>query len=342
MGKKIIGNTLIFVFMMGFIVGFNMIFGSENTLIGVTTITAVLMFLEKDFSLNPVRTGIKLICFNVLMGVVTFIASKNAILGIPLNFIFVFIIGYTLCYNLSTPSFVPFNLQYVFMLFATVTIDQLPKRLISLILGSILIMLIQIAFNKNKIYKQGNSIFSAICTNLIKKIELIEKGKPIKNLDDEIKDGIKKFRKFVYNKREEQFYFTDESKIKLAISLELEKINDAIDALAQEKNSINILNDENFKEDFLKAINLVKRCFDKGENINELDEIITNMFYKHNENTNISIFKIKVLNSLFFIKKSLYELKELDKKKYNFVSKLEEIPSNYRLKNIYKESFRSN
>ena len=66
------------------------------------------------------------------------------------------------------------------------------------------------------------------------------------------------------------------------------------------------------------------------------------MFYKHNENTNISIFKIKVLNSLFFIKKSLYELKELDKKKYNFVSKLEEIPSNYRLKNIYKESFRSN
>ena len=161
-------------------------------------------------------------------------------------------------------------------------------------------------------------------------------------MDDEIKDGIKKFRKFVYNKREEQFYFTDESKIKLAISLELEKINDAIDALAQEKNSINILNDENFKEDFLKAINLVKRCFDKGENINELDEIITNMFYKHNENTNISIFKIKVLNSLFFIKKSLYELKELDKKKYNFVSKLEEIPSNYRLKNIYKESFRSN
>lgn len=342
MGKKIIGNTLIFVFMMGFIVGFNMIFGSENTLIGVTTITAVLMFLEKDFSLNPVRTGIKLICFNVLMGVVTFIASKNAILGIPLNFIFVFIIGYTLCYNLSTPSFVPFNLQYVFMLFATVTIDQLPKRLISLIVGAILIMLSQIAFNKNKIYKQGNSIFSAICTNLIKKIELIEKGKPIKNLDDEIKDGIKKFRKFVYNKREEQFYFTDESKIKLSISLELEKINDAIDALAQEKNSINILNDENFKEDFLKAINLVKRCFDKGENINELDEIITNMFYKHNENTNISIFKIKVLNSLFFIKKSLYELKELDKKKYNFVSKLEEIPSNYRLKNIYKESFRSN
>ena len=49
MGKKIIANTLLFVFMMGFIIGFNIVFGTENTLIGVTTITAVLMFLEKDF-----------------------------------------------------------------------------------------------------------------------------------------------------------------------------------------------------------------------------------------------------------------------------------------------------
>ena len=38
MGKKIIANTLLFVFMMGFIIGFNIVFGTENTLIGVTTI----------------------------------------------------------------------------------------------------------------------------------------------------------------------------------------------------------------------------------------------------------------------------------------------------------------
>lgn len=342
MGKKIIANTLLFVFMMGFIIGFNIVFGTENTLIGVTTIAAVLMFLEKDFSLNPVSTGIKLICFNVLMGIVTFLASKNAILGIPLNFIFVFIIGYTLCYNLSTPSFVPFNLQYVFMLFAPVTINQLPKRLISLIVGAIIIILSQVVFNKNKIYKQGNSIFSAVCLNIVKKIELIEKNEPIKDLDNEIKGSINKFRKFVYNKRDEQFYFTDESKIKLTISLELEKINDAINELSEQKNPVSILNDKNFKEDFLAALNLVKRCFDKEENINELEKVFDDIFDKYNENKNISVFKLKILNSLFFIKQSLCELKELDKKKYNLVSKLEEIPPNYRLKNIYKESFRSN
>ena len=92
MGKKIIANTLLFVFMMGFIIGFNIVFGTENTLIGVTTITAVLMFLEKDFSLNPVSTGIKLICFNVLMGIVKNIKIvKNIIIFfILLTYLYIF------------------------------------------------------------------------------------------------------------------------------------------------------------------------------------------------------------------------------------------------------------
>ena len=41
-----------------------------------------------------------------------------------------------------------------------------------------------------------------------------------------------------------------------------------------------------------------------------LDISVKHMNEILNENTNISIFKIKFLNSLFFIKKSLYELKE--------------------------------
>lgn len=340
--KAIIGTTFLFVFMMAFIMGFNVVFGMENILIGVSTITAVLMFLGKDFSLNPVSTAVKLIIFNVLMGIITFLASKNAILGIPLNFIFVFIIGYTLCYNLNTPSFVPFNLQYVFLLFATVTLDQLPKRLLSLAVGAVIIVLSQVLFNKNKIYKQGNSVLSGVCSNIVKKVELLEKNESINELDNKIKEGINKFRKFVYNRREQQFYFTDESKIKLNISLELEKINSALNELAEQKDAVHILNEDNFKEDFLDAINAVKACLEKDEKIDKLDKLFTDIFGKDDKKGNASVFKIKSLNSLYFIRQSLDDLNKLDKKKYNIVRKLEEIPSNYKLSNIYKESFRSN
>lgn len=46
--KIIINNTITFVIVMFFVITFKSIFGEENTLIGVTTITATLMFLERD------------------------------------------------------------------------------------------------------------------------------------------------------------------------------------------------------------------------------------------------------------------------------------------------------
>lgn len=342
MGKKIVGNTVIFVVMVGLIVGFSTIFGRENTLIGVTTITAVMMFLQKDFSLNPLSTTVKLICFNVLMGIVTFLASSNVILGIPLNFIFLFIMGYTLSYNLSTPSFVPFNLQYVFMLCTPITTAQLPKRLIALVVGAIVIVLSQVVFNKNKIYKQGNKVLVGVCLNIVNKIGLLEEHKVVDGLEQEIEQGIQKFRRFVYNKREQEFYLTNESRIKLNISLELEKINSAVNELALQEDAVEILNNQGFKEDFLRGIDIVRLCLEKDENLNNLDELFGNLFDKYEVEENTSVFQIKILDSLLFIKQSLYELKALDKKDYNVIRKLENIPPNYQLKNIYKTSFRSN
>lgn len=342
MGKKIIGNTIIFVVMIGLIIGFSIIFGFENTLIGVTTFTAVLMFLQKDFSLSPLSTAIKLICFNILMGVITFLASQNVILGIPLNFIFLFIMGYTLSYNLSTPSFVPFNLQYVFMLCTPITIGQLPKRLIALIVGALIIVLSQVLFNKNKIYKQGNTVLVDICSNIANKIRLIEERQAIDELEQQIEQAIQKFRRFVYNKREQEFYLTNEGRIKLNISLELEKINDAINELALQQDAVHILNRQGFKEDFLKEIDIVRLCLQKDENLNKLDELFSNLFEKYKVEEHISVFQVKILNALLVIKQSLYELKALDKKDYNVVRKIEDIPYNYQLKNIYKASFRTN
>ncbi len=342
MGKKIISQTIIFVVMIGLIVGFSVIFGSENTLIGVTTITAVLMLLSKDFSLNPLSTALKLICFNVLMGIVTFIAAKNVWLGIPLNFIFLFVMGYTLSYNLSSPSFVPFNLQYVFTLSTPITIAQLPKRLIALAVGAILVVLAQVIFNKNKISKQGNTVLVGVCSGLIDKLALLEAGKPFEELEQKVQQGIGKFRRFVYNKREQDFYLTRESRIKLDLSLELEKINDAINELALQEDAVRILNDQGFKEDFISVIDIVKGCLEKEENLNQLDESFSTVFDKYNAERNTSVFQLKVLNSLSFIKQSLYELKELDKSKYNAISKHEPIPANYQLKNIYIKSFQSN
>ena len=95
--KAIITNTAMFIFVIVFVVIFKTIFGDDNTLIGVTTITAMLMFLSRDLTVSPLRNTLKLIGTNLLIGIGTEIIVMNVWLGIVLNFILVFIIAYSYC-----------------------------------------------------------------------------------------------------------------------------------------------------------------------------------------------------------------------------------------------------
>ena len=53
--QKVITNTVIFIVVMAFILAFKAVFGTENTLIGVSTITATLMLLGRDFTGQPLK-----------------------------------------------------------------------------------------------------------------------------------------------------------------------------------------------------------------------------------------------------------------------------------------------
>ena len=73
-----------------FILVFKAVFGTENTLIGVSTITATLMLLGRDFTGQPLKNTLMFLGINLLMGVGTAIADMNIWIAIPINFIVVF------------------------------------------------------------------------------------------------------------------------------------------------------------------------------------------------------------------------------------------------------------
>ena len=147
--NAIINNTVIFIFVVVFVLLFKLIFGSENTLIGVTTITATLMLLGRDFTGEPLKSTLKFIGVNLLMGIGSAIAYNNIWLAIPINFIVVFTFSYIFTYNLREPLYFAFGLQYLFLLSTPVTIDKLGIRFIALICGALIIMLAQILVNRN-------------------------------------------------------------------------------------------------------------------------------------------------------------------------------------------------
>ncbi|GKZ11120.1 hypothetical protein ANS017_25040 [Paraclostridium bifermentans] len=78
----IISKTLIFIVVVLLVSSFKAIFKAENSLVGVTTVVLMLVLLEMDLTLNPIKNLLSLISLNLALGLSAFLVSQNAFLGL--------------------------------------------------------------------------------------------------------------------------------------------------------------------------------------------------------------------------------------------------------------------
>lgn len=219
MKKKIIGNSILFVGILLFINVFNGMFGEVNSVVGVAVITASLALLQRDLTAAPVENFINLALINVFTGLCAYVANMNIWLGIPINFIALFVIGYLFSSNLKTPVVVSFGLQYLFMLFTPVQGRDFAMRIAGLVFGAFFIMLLQVIVNKNKLRKYFKNTLLEILTEFINRLESGEKTY------DSVNDKINVIKKIVYESRRKDFYMCDKGKKVTNVIYLLEKIN---------------------------------------------------------------------------------------------------------------------
>ena len=161
--KKLLSNTLLFVFIILFVKGFSMVFGQENTLVGVAAVIGLLVFLTENLMDRPFANGARLFMLSQFLGISAFLSSNYPYAGIGFNFLALFVTGYALSYKMDKVLIIPFGLQYLFMLYTPVSAQQLPMRLLALGCGIILIMLVQLLVNRNKPSHQP--LFAHVRTN---------------------------------------------------------------------------------------------------------------------------------------------------------------------------------
>ncbi len=322
--KAVIGNTILFIAIVGFIIGFNALFGVENTLIGVATITAMLMLLERDLTIHPISNTFKLISLNLVIGIGAFIADVNMWAGVPITFIIMFVISYSLSYNLRNPLYFPFSLQYLFILAFPVPLDLLPTRLASLIFGAIAIMLLQLLVNKKKLTKSGNKSIQEICSALRVKIDGILNGEPNEESDEQISKEISSLRKMIFDRRADEFYLTEEGKIRLNISAALERINVLLPS--DTKNDGN----EEILHDLSRSLVLIEECLDDKKKLKDLSRFFDEMVEKYNPQKNQSPMMLKIISNIDFLIGHIDDLHSLHKEAYNLVKKTKQIPEKFR------------
>lgn len=162
--KMILSKSILFIMIVAFIGLFKIIFGEENTLICVTVITLALMIIEKKPSEKFVVSFSKILFMNVFLGLCSFLAYKSLILGLILNTTVMFIVAYVCSYNLNEGLYIPFGLQYMFMLNTPVDDKKFIIRLAALIFGALFSVTLQYIINrKNDVsinkFKLENEVF---------------------------------------------------------------------------------------------------------------------------------------------------------------------------------------
>ncbi len=329
--KLILTRTLTYVGVIGFVIIFKTIFGDANTLIGVTTVMAALMLLERDLTTSISRNTLKLIAINIGMGFSSYLVVSNIYLGIFINFLTLFFISYQFSSDIRNSVYMPFSLQYLFLLSTPVSSGDFLTRIISLIFSAFVIMFAQIVVNRNKLSKSGNKLLSDVCNIILSKMKSNNNSTP-SDIDD-VNQIIDSFRTIIYDKREHNYYLTEEGRLKLNLSVSLENLNSMIhDAKIQDiDNDIFDSLDFLIKETMLILDDeLDYRCIDDiSSRIEEL--------FKVCDSKNISdLFNLQLLDSMLLLADTITSLKLLENNHSNIVKK-----SNKSIKFLSNKSFRS-
>lgn len=320
--KLIVSKTVTFIAIIVFIVVFKLTFGEKNTLIGVTTITATLMFLERDLSLSPIRNTIKLILINLLIGISSYLVISNMYLGGIVNFFTLFLISYNFCYNLRNPLYLPFTLQYLFLLANPVNNQELLIRIVALIFGAIVIMMAQILVNKNRLAKSGNKLLENVCDSIVNKFEYKEQYDLVDDGVEKVNQYINAFRTMVYDKREFNYYLTEEGRLKLNLSVALENIHSMV-----HDTNLDLIDNDILKtlELLIKEVKLLLN--NSKDNIDEHDvTLYMQKLFKICEDKDIDdLLNLQLLDSMLLLSDTINSLRLLDHKQYNIVNKSHEI-----------------
>lgn len=284
--------------------GVGVLFGVENIMIAFPIALTSTVIGRQNFYVKPFSRVSRILLLDLLIVLVAFISSLNVWIGIIINFFAIFLIIYIVSSPYDATFYKPFIMLYVFTQYASVSIYELPNRLLSVVFGALAIIIGTYIKRANAKNILGNSINSAF-NNIREQLEniLSDKfdNKLIENCSKIMMDLVYK----VYITRHKNYLTTNLGTIQFKLYLNIEYLNLNLKKLYKEYNSNKISKEQLL--DLLSLIDLIL-CYLKEEN-NFNNIIYKNEFIIEKYKNDSSSF-----NEILFIISSIIErIKDLEK-----------------------------
>ncbi|MPQ44122.1 FUSC family protein [Clostridium tarantellae] len=333
----IISKTIIFISSVILIFSFRRFLGTVNAIVAFAIAQAAIMLLKKDLTGNSLRNTIKFLAIYLYLGIFPFLASLNIYIGLIINFLAIFFIAYTLVYDLKSSIAFPFILGYVFLLTHSITLKELPLRIIGLSLGAFFIMFLQFLFNRNKCKKQVEESFNIIINETQKKIGKIISNKTFKDNESLINKNINIIINTIYGKRDNYFYLSGIDNININITLCLERLNYSLNNLNKHKKKLSEY--EYFLKDLVNVLENIKKNFYNNEKLKEIDEKINYFIEIYEKAPNNYYIFYEFIQNIQMFQYYLDRKEILNKKDLKKINKDITIPKRFEIDNIFKFNF---
>ncbi|HBJ1651718.1 FUSC family protein [Clostridium botulinum] len=309
--------------------GVGLLFGIKNIMLAFPIALTSTVLSRQNLQVKTTSKILKLIVVDLAIVLAAFISSQNSYLGIIINFISIFLIMYNIISPYDMAFYKPFIMLYIFTQYASVSLEELPLRILAVIFGVLVIECSNIITKVNEKSKLGNSITSSLL--LIKtQLNNIIDGK---FEEDIVKKCSKIMRELVYKvyiTRHKKYLTTNLGRIQFNIYINMEYLNLYLRNIYFEYNNNDIQKNE--VEDTINVIDDILDYSNYSITVEELENKI-NLFKNMYNNKSRTLTEIcNIMNSL---KISIKELKELGNKEIN------KIYSEWEKENIesFKESF---
>lgn len=205
-----------------FIVG--MLFGVSNVMLAFPIALTSTVMGRQNFQVKTLNKALKIIMIDVSIVVLAHISSLNLYLGIPINFISIFFIMYTIVSPYDLSFYKPFLMLFIFTQYAAVPTSELYLRIMAVILGIGIVILGNVIKKVNEKSILGNSL-----TGILKDIKLqldnILKGTYDKNLQDKSSRNMRDLAYKIYVTRYKEYLTTYLGKIQFRIFISMEYLN---------------------------------------------------------------------------------------------------------------------
>lgn len=279
--KKQLTNIFVFFIAMISIFSF-LIFGKENLLIGIGSISIAITMIGQNYKSNKIQTFITLSVIQLILGLGAYISGYSSIIATFVSLSISFSIYYIFSNETKASKSSAFMTLYVLLLYSPITIEQLPKRLIALIFSSLVIMCLYFILSRYNFKKITNSQIINTIDLINKQLDLIKEGQVIEEFNKNASILLKNIELNIYDSIEKNKKLSIEVYKKEVVILLLKKINTSLNYIKESEIDETLFKNLKFVLDDIKLY-ILEKISD-----NELKE----RFIKYDSN-----YDIKSLNS---------------------------------------------